>query len=78
MVVHKVVKPPQFLIHVFVSAVNTSHRKVTKVREVKWEGFWTSLQPKNPESLYYKLMKQPGEVEVQRWLCTEFTLTDSL
>ncbi|XP_063910128.1 uncharacterized protein LOC135127577 [Zophobas morio] len=46
-----------------VDAVNTSHRKATKVREVKWEGFWTSLQPKNPESLYYKLMKQPGEVE---------------
>ncbi|XP_044270396.1 uncharacterized protein LOC123015040 [Tribolium madens] len=33
------------------------------VKPLKWENFWSSLKPKNKQSLYYKIMTQPDQLE---------------
>ncbi|EFA00668.2 hypothetical protein TcasGA2_TC003545 [Tribolium castaneum] len=33
------------------------------VKPLKWENFWSALKPKNEQSLYFKIMTQPDQLE---------------
>ncbi|XP_068900441.1 cohesin subunit SA-2-like isoform X2 [Tenebrio molitor] len=39
-----------------------SFRSLKRIKNVKWTQFWSSLKPKNRDSLYYKIMTSPAEI----------------
>ncbi|RZC40341.1 cohesin subunit SA-2-like, partial [Asbolus verrucosus] len=45
------------------STTDDIQRLLTKAKSIKWTGFWSSLKPKNKNSLYFRIMTEPADAE---------------